>query len=167
MRPASAGSPHVVYDFQRLRNERLWYALVRGKLLMACGTGAARAKKAALVFPRPTSALRPVVRGQTVKYNLKQKLGRGFTFEELKVCLSTVILQVSMRVLPAVHPSVATGTMQLRRKQPHGTEYTRLACTAASRPQQVLRIPRHNMGEPWPRSLSRDISRRCVEIYMQ
>lgn len=53
---------------------------------MTCrGANAARAKKAALVFPRPTSALRPVVRGQTVKYNLKQKLGRGFTFEELKV----------------------------------------------------------------------------------
>ena len=24
--------------------------------------------------------------GQTVKYNLKKRLGRGFTFEELKVC---------------------------------------------------------------------------------
>ena len=45
----------------------------------------ARAVKAAKVFPRPVSgALRPVVRGQTNKYNVKQRLGRGFTFEELK-----------------------------------------------------------------------------------
>jgi hypothetical protein len=28
------------------------------------------------------------VRGQTIKYNSKQKLGRGFTLEELKVCSS-------------------------------------------------------------------------------
>ena len=40
------------------------------------------------VFPRPVKgALRPVVRGQTVRYNLKKRFGRGFTFEELKVGL--------------------------------------------------------------------------------
>ena len=40
------------------------------------------------VFPRPVAgALRPVVRGQTVRYNLKKRFGRGFTFEELKVCV--------------------------------------------------------------------------------
>lgn len=37
------------------------------------------------MFPRPVAgALRPVVRGQTVRYNLKKRFGRGFTFEELK-----------------------------------------------------------------------------------
>jgi len=46
---------------------------------------AARAEKAKAVFPRPTGVLKPLVRGQTVKYNLKQRLGRGFTLEELKV----------------------------------------------------------------------------------
>ena len=47
---------------------------------------AARAEKAKKVFPRPTAgALRPIVHGQTIKYNLKKRLGRGFTFEELKV----------------------------------------------------------------------------------
>lgn len=47
---------------------------------------AARAEKARALFPRPTAgALRPVVRGQTIKYNMKQKLGRGFSLEELKV----------------------------------------------------------------------------------
>eukprot|EP00898_Chlorokybus_atmophyticus_P004053 jgi/Chlat1/4649/Chrsp3S05602 len=45
----------------------------------------ARQKKAVRVFPRPTAgALRPVVHGQTVKYNSKVRAGRGFTLEELK-----------------------------------------------------------------------------------
>lgn len=45
----------------------------------------ARAAKAAAVFPRPSAGpLRPVVRGQTVKYNSKRREGRGFTLEELK-----------------------------------------------------------------------------------
>jgi ribosomal protein L13E len=47
---------------------------------------AARAEKAKAVFPRPVAGpLRPVVRGQTLKYNTKTRLGRGFTHEELKV----------------------------------------------------------------------------------
>jgi large subunit ribosomal protein L13e len=46
---------------------------------------AARADKAAKAFPRPAAgALRPVVHGQTVKYNAKERLGRGFTRAELK-----------------------------------------------------------------------------------
>jgi len=36
------------------------------------------------MFPRPSEALRPVVRGQTIKYNRKVKLGRGFSLTELK-----------------------------------------------------------------------------------
>ena len=52
---------------------------------------AARAEKAKKIFPRPTAGpLRPIVHGQTIKYNLKKRLGRGFTFEELKVgCIAT------------------------------------------------------------------------------
>ena len=45
---------------------------------------AARVAKAKKVFPRPTDALRPVVRGQTNKYNKKVRAGRGFTLGELK-----------------------------------------------------------------------------------
>lgn len=45
----------------------------------------ARAEKAKVAFPRPAAgSLKPVVRGQTIKYNTKQRLGRGFTLEELK-----------------------------------------------------------------------------------
>merc|ERR1712108_30925 len=41
--------------------------------------------KAARIFPRPLSgALRPVVHAPTNKYNMKERYGRGFTFEELK-----------------------------------------------------------------------------------
>ncbi|KAG6548514.1 hypothetical protein Mapa_010002 [Marchantia paleacea] len=44
-----------------------------------------RQKKAVTIFPRPTAgALRPVVRSQTQRYNMKVRAGRGFTFEELK-----------------------------------------------------------------------------------
>ncbi|XP_057518877.1 60S ribosomal protein L13-1-like [Amaranthus tricolor] len=44
----------------------------------------ARQKKAVKIFPRPTAGpLRPVVHGQTLKYNMKVRAGRGFSFEEL------------------------------------------------------------------------------------
>ena len=38
------------------------------------------------IFPRPTAGpLRPIVHGQTLKYNMKVRAGRGFSLEELKV----------------------------------------------------------------------------------
>jgi len=40
-----------------------------------------RAKKLA---PRPLDLVRPIVRGQTNKYNIKVRAGRGFTLDELK-----------------------------------------------------------------------------------
>jgi len=45
---------------------------------------AARATKAAKVAPRPLKALRPSVQCATVKYNMRARLGRGFTRQELK-----------------------------------------------------------------------------------
>ena len=48
-----------------------------------------RVKKARIIAPRPVAgALRPVVRCQTFRYNTKVRLGRGFTLEELKVCIA-------------------------------------------------------------------------------
>merc|ERR1711974_533602 len=44
----------------------------------------ARAAKAAQVAPRPLKTLKPVVRCPTLKYNIKTRLGRGFTLAELK-----------------------------------------------------------------------------------
>ncbi|KAK3019946.1 hypothetical protein RJ639_002993 [Escallonia herrerae] len=45
----------------------------------------ARQKKAVKIFPRPTvGPLRPIVHGQTLKYNMKVRAGKGFSLEELK-----------------------------------------------------------------------------------
>ncbi|KAJ8427929.1 hypothetical protein Cgig2_023305 [Carnegiea gigantea] len=45
----------------------------------------ARQLKAVKIFPRPTAGpLRPVVHGQTLKYNMKVRAGRGFSLEELQ-----------------------------------------------------------------------------------
>lgn len=47
-----------------------------------------RIKKAKAVFPRPAAgALRPVVRCPTLRYHTKQRTGRGFTLDELKVSI--------------------------------------------------------------------------------
>lgn len=38
------------------------------------------------MFPRPAAGvLKPIVQCNSIKYNTKQRLGRGFTLEELKV----------------------------------------------------------------------------------
>ncbi|XP_076954647.1 large ribosomal subunit protein eL13y-like [Bidens hawaiensis] len=44
----------------------------------------ARQAKAVKVFPRPAGKLRSQVHGQTLKYNMKLREGRGFSLEELK-----------------------------------------------------------------------------------
>ncbi|KAG5437266.1 hypothetical protein PCANB_001059 [Pneumocystis canis] len=43
-----------------------------------------RLQKATKLAPRPVELLRPTVHAPTIKYNRKLRLGRGFTFEELK-----------------------------------------------------------------------------------
>lgn len=56
-----------------------------------------RAKKAALIAPRPVSGpLRPITRGMTLKYNIKVKAGRGFTLAELKDA------KISRKVAPTI-----------------------------------------------------------------
>lgn len=62
----------------------------------------ARQKKAIKIFPRPTAgALRPIVHGQTLKYNMKVRAGRGFTLEELKVS-SLELIQISTSLLCSI-----------------------------------------------------------------
>jgi len=41
-------------------------------------------RKAAAVAPRPVEHLRPIVRCPSQRYNTKQRLGRGFSLDELK-----------------------------------------------------------------------------------
>lgn len=43
-----------------------------------------RVEKAKRIAPRPLQKLRPVVRCPTARFNMRQRLGRGFTLEELK-----------------------------------------------------------------------------------
>merc|ERR1712130_586109 len=43
-----------------------------------------RVVKLKKIAPRPLGLLRPQVRGCTIKHNMKWKVGRGFTHEELK-----------------------------------------------------------------------------------
>ena len=53
---------------------------------VVCDVCAVRKAKAEATFPRPTAgALRPIVHGQTLRYQAKRRSGRGFTHEELKV----------------------------------------------------------------------------------
>jgi len=60
----------------------------------------ARQKKAVKIFPRPTSGpLRPIVHGQTLKYNMKVRAGRGFSLEELKVRLFFFSCQLCFKVV--------------------------------------------------------------------
>ena len=44
----------------------------------------ARTKRAAALAPRPTTLLRPAIRCPGLRYNIKIREGRGFSFEELK-----------------------------------------------------------------------------------
>lgn len=44
----------------------------------------ARVSKAKEVYPLPVEKLRPIVRCPTIRYNKKQRFGRGFTPEECK-----------------------------------------------------------------------------------
>jgi ribosomal protein L13E len=68
--------------------------------LCAAPSLAARVEKAAKSFPRPAAgALRPVVHGQTVKYNAKLRQGRGFSLAELKVRRSAAAVLRAMRSL--------------------------------------------------------------------
>jgi len=59
-----------------------------------------RVSKARRVFPRPTTALRPVVRCPTFRYNTRVRAGRGFTLEELKAA------KIPKRFAPTIGISV-------------------------------------------------------------
>jgi large subunit ribosomal protein L13e len=50
----------------------------------------ARERKAAAIFPRPLELLRPAVRISTIASNNRQRLGRGFSVEEIKKAGLTV-----------------------------------------------------------------------------
>jgi large subunit ribosomal protein L13e len=69
---------HFHKDWQRY--VRTWFNQPAKKVARR----AARLAKAKQTAPRPIGQLRPIVRGQTLKYNSKVRAGRGFTLDELR-----------------------------------------------------------------------------------
>uniref|UniRef100_A0A023FH70 Large ribosomal subunit protein eL13 n=1 Tax=Amblyomma cajennense TaxID=34607 RepID=A0A023FH70_AMBCJ len=60
-----------------------------------------RVKKARAIAPRPLKgSLRPVIRCPGFKYNTKQRLGKGFTLEELKTDEQKLALQLKGVIMP-------------------------------------------------------------------
>lgn len=50
-----------------------------------------RVQKAKAVAPRPVAGpLRPIVHCPSIRYHTKVRAGRGFTLEEIKVCLNVL-----------------------------------------------------------------------------
>lgn len=75
----------------------------------------ARAAKAAAAFPRPAAgSLRPIVHGQTTRYNAKTRLGRGFTAAELKEA------GIPAKLAPTI--GIAVDKRRVNRSQEHKTE---------------------------------------------
>mmetsp|Transcript_23184 Transcript_23184/g.35569 ORF Transcript_23184/g.35569 Transcript_23184/m.35569 type:complete len:211 (+) Transcript_23184:95-727(+) len=68
-----------------------------------------RAAKAAKIAPRPLQMLRPLVQSPTQRYNSKQRLGRGFTLEELQA--------VGLTAAYARTVGIAVDTRRINRSQ--------------------------------------------------
>lgn len=72
----------------------------------------ARQKKAVKNFPRPTAgSLRPIVHGQTLKYNMKVRAGRGFSLEELKVLFLLLVCHLLYNLLLVKAQSTKTNPL--------------------------------------------------------
>ena len=71
----------IIWQKEKEKKKIKWYSM-----LVLSFKFSARQLKAVKIFPRPTAGpLRPVVHGQTLKYNMKVRAGRGFSLEELQV----------------------------------------------------------------------------------
>jgi large subunit ribosomal protein L13e len=80
-----------------------------------------RLQKAKKVFPRPLKALRPTVACPTVRYNMKKRLGRGFTLSELAAAgiksskyAATIGIKVDARRRNQSQESLETNTQKLK-----------------------------------------------------
>ena len=58
----------------------------------------ARQNKAERITPRPIENLRPIVKGETIRYNTKQRYGKGFTLQELKTAGLTPLFARSIGI---------------------------------------------------------------------
>ena len=73
--------PDAHFHKQWQRRVKTWF----DQAPKAAKRKAARVEKARRIFPRPTAGpLRPVVQCPSIRYNMRARLGRGFSLEELK-----------------------------------------------------------------------------------
>jgi len=72
--------PHQHFHKDWQRYVKTWFNQPAKKVARR----AHRLAKAKAIAPRPLNALRPIVRGQTIKYNSKIRAGRGFSLAELR-----------------------------------------------------------------------------------
>jgi len=72
--------PNAHFHKDWVRYLKLWFNQPANKLRRRN----VRVEKAKRIAPRPLELLRPIVRGQTNKYNSKVRAGRGFTLDEIK-----------------------------------------------------------------------------------
>merc|ERR1712036_56657 len=81
---------NIVLPNAHFRKRKIWAKLAKTWFNQPAKKVArrnARAAKAVAVAPRPLAgALRPVVQCPTFRYNAKQRVGRGFTYDEVKGC---------------------------------------------------------------------------------
>ena len=79
-----------------------------------------REKKAKRAFPRPVKALRPTVACPTVRYNMRKRLGRGFSVEEIRAAkinpryAATIGIKVDARRRNVSEEGLTANTQRLR-----------------------------------------------------
>lgn len=95
----------------------------------------ARQLKAVKIFPRPTAGpLRPIVHGQTLKYNMKVRAGRGIFLEELqapgtpKKLAPTISIAVDHRCRNRSLESLESSVQRLKTYKAKLVVFPRRAC---------------------------------------
>ena len=79
-----------------------------------------RLQKAKKIFPRPLKMLKPAVACPTIRYNMRKRLGRGFTTEEIKAAgitpryAATVGISVDIRRKNISQQSLDLNTQRLK-----------------------------------------------------
>ncbi|KAK4374258.1 hypothetical protein RND71_004935 [Anisodus tanguticus] len=137
-------------------------------------TAPARQKKASTIFPRPTAgSLRPIVHGQTLKYNMKVRAGRGFSLEELKAGDSSAeelanATQVQDPYLPIVREQPAVELVKVKDEMKSFNAYGKLRIERTNaRHVGVRKGARKKFTQEVPfQSKDKDISLAKVFLYV-
>jgi len=121
-----------------------------------------RAEKAAKMAPRPLNKLRPIVHCPTQRYSAKQRLGRGFTLEEIRGAklnpkyARTIGIAVDHRRVNKCEESLARNVARLEEYKKNLVVFSRK--TGAAAPADV---PAQNLGTILP------LPKKSTEIVME